>query len=105
MKQKKDWAEITQEERRLLVLQLLALQKPHYQAQSGMLREGLASKNHSLSRDQMHTELAWLAEQSLLVTEVIGPAVTATLTARGLDVAQGVAGVPGVRRPDAFDLI
>lgn len=102
---KKSWAEITQEERRLIVLQLLALQKPHYQAQSTILREGLAAKNHQLSRDQMHTELAWLAEQGLLVTEVVGPSVTATLSARGLDVATGAAGVPGVRRPDAFDLI
>jgi hypothetical protein len=102
-KQHKSYPQIMQEERRLLILQLLAANKPEYRAQSGMLREALAGKTHTLSRDQMHTELAWLAEQGLLVTEVNGPVVVATLSARGLDVSEGTAAVPGVKRPDAFD--
>lgn len=100
----KTYAQVVMEERRLHVLRLLAATKPDYRANSAILREGLrAEHQHAVSRDQMHTELAWLAEQSLVELESVGPSVVATLTARGLDVAEGTATVPGVKRYSALD--
>lgn len=92
------YAERMTQQQRLIVLRLLASLPPSYAASSGNIREELARWHHRLSRDQMHTMLAWLAEQGLVVTETIGPVVNATLTARGLDVANGEAVVPGVER-------
>lgn len=99
----KSYAQIVLEERRLQTLKLLAATKPDYRSNSGNVREGLAQLSHRLSRDQMHTELAWLSEQGLLTLEAVGPMVVATLTARGLDVAEGTAAVPGVKRHSAID--
>lgn len=99
----KPYAQIVAEERRLLILQLLEATKPDYCANSHNLREGLASLTHKLSRDQIHTELAWLAEQGLLAVDTAGPVVIATLSSRGLDVAQGTSSVPGVKRKTAID--
>jgi hypothetical protein len=51
------------------------------------------------TRDQIKTELAWLAEQQLVTSEDHAGLVVATLTERGLDVAEGRTVVPGVQRP------
>ncbi|ROH88634.1 ArsR family transcriptional regulator [Stagnimonas aquatica] len=99
----KTYAQVVTEERRLQTLRLLAATKPDYRANSAILRDGLrAEHQHALSRDQMHTELAWLQEQGLLILEVVGSAVVASLTSRGLDVAEGTAEVPGVKRASAL---
>lgn len=99
----KPYAQVVQEERRLHVLRLLAATKPNYQANSTTLRDGLAQLGHTASRDQMHTELAWLAEIGLCTLETPGSVVIVTLTARGLDVAEGTSTVPGVKRHTAID--
>lgn len=87
---------------RLVLLRLLA-ELPAYEANSSVLREALERYGHCNSRDQVHTELAWLAEQGLVTTREIASVVIAMLTTRGLDVAHGRAVVPGVRRPGPID--
>lgn len=99
----KTYAQVVQEERRLHILRLLSATKPAYQANSTTLRDGLAQLGHTMSRDQMHTELAWLAEMGVCTLETPGSVIIVTLTARGLDVAEGTAQVPGIKRHTAID--
>lgn len=87
------------EDRRLVILRVLA-ETPAYSLNGSILHEVLERYGHRVSRDQVRTDLAWLAEQDLVEVEVIADQLhVATLRQRGLDVAQGRASVPGVRRP------
>jgi Fe2+ or Zn2+ uptake regulation protein len=87
-------------DRRLVILRLLE-QAPGYAANDSILHSGLEHVGHRCSRDQVRTDLAWLAEQGLVEVEMLPGAkiVVATIVARGLDVANGRATVPGVKRP------
>jgi hypothetical protein len=87
-------------DRRLVILRLLA-EMQAYRANSSVLTMALAQFGHACSRDQVKTELHWLAEQYLVTLEVVGPVLVATATERGMDVAAGRAIVPGVARPGA----
>lgn len=87
------------EDRRLSLLLVLA-ETPGYRANAFLLRDAIAAiYGHSASIDQVKTDLAWLAEQALVTTHATGDVTMATMTARGVDVAAGVAHVPGVKRP------
>jgi hypothetical protein len=87
------------EDRRLSLLLVLA-ETPGYRANAFLLRDAIAEiYGHSASIDQVKTDLAWLAEQGLATTHNTGDVVMATMTARGVDVAAGVAHVPGVKKP------
>ena len=70
-----------------------------YQANEYTLEAVLADMGHTVSNQQVHTELAWLAEQGLLESRTVGGVTIATINRRGLDVSQGKAQVPGVKRP------
>lgn len=94
----KDYREYLIEEVRLVVLRTLA-EAPGYRSNSSMLQMILEQFGLSVSRDQLHTELAWLQEQGLVSAESIKTVQISTLTTRGLDVAAGKAHVPGVKRP------
>jgi Fe2+ or Zn2+ uptake regulation protein len=85
---------------RLTLLRLLA-EQPGYQGNSSVLTQAAdASAGFSCSRDQVKTELAWLAEQGLVTTtETLPGLVVAKLSERGGDVAAGRAIVPGVQKP------
>jgi Fe2+ or Zn2+ uptake regulation protein len=84
---------------RLAVLRLLA-EAPDYHLNHSILTDAVSSFGLSATRDQVRTELAWLAEQGLVTNEDLrGMLIVATLTERGLDVASGRATVPGVQRP------
>lgn len=87
-----------QEDRRLVILRLLA-EDNDYRVNSSILQQGIELYGHNISRDKLHTELNWLAEQELLTCEPINSVLVVTLTQRGLDVAQGKVRVPGVKRP------
>lgn len=95
---KKTFAERIVEDRRLVVLRVLA-ELPEYRANSSVLYAAMNHFGHSMTRDQVRTELSWLAEQGLLFVDDAGPVLVATLTERGQDVARGRAIVPGVSRP------
>lgn len=82
---------------RITVLKLLEEQSD-YTLNESLLVDLSGVYGFNPSRDRMRTELSWLAEQGLVRCTGDNCAV-ATLTDRGLDVAQGRVQVPGVRRP------
>lgn len=87
------------EDRRLSLLLVLA-ETPGYSANAFLLQSAVLSiYGHSASIDQIKTDLAWLAEQSLVSARATGDVMLATLTTRGADVAAGRASVPGVKKP------
>jgi hypothetical protein len=94
------YADFLRQDMRLVILRLL-VEMPAYRANSSVLNTALDSYGHAASRDQVKTELQWLAEQGALTLEEIGPVLVATLTTRGQDIAAGRARVPGIKRPGA----
>jgi hypothetical protein len=96
----KTFAERLTEDRRLVVLRVLA-DLPGYKANSTVLTLALDSFGHTVSRDYVRGQVAWLAEQRLVEVEDLGPVLLVTLTERGMDVGRGLAFVPGVARPGA----
>ena len=74
---------------------------PGYTANSSILHQVVGDFGLSATRDQVKTELTWLHEQNLVRKREleIGGLVVASLTDRGLDVAEGRASCPGVQRP------
>jgi len=85
-------------DRRLVILKALN-EDAGYSHNSSVLQTILAQFGHRVSRDVVHTDLAWLEEQGLITTEDVASVRVATLTDRGADVATGAATVPGVKRP------
>jgi hypothetical protein len=94
------FAEFLRQDMRLVLLRVLT-EMPSYRGNSSMLAQMLDKFGHAATRDQVKTELAWLAEQGLLTLQDAGSVRVATLTERGQDVATGRAVVPGVKRPGA----
>lgn len=86
-------------DRRLMILRLLA-QDPGYRLNAYVLRPALDAVGHTVSHDKVETDLAWLAEQGLVLVEQAAGVTVGRLTARGADVAAGRATVPGVKRPE-----
>lgn len=84
---------------RLVLLRLLKA-AGGYSLNSSILHKLLGEKTgYQTSRDRVRSELSWLKEQGLVkLAEGIGCDI-ATITQRGLDVADGSATVPGVNRP------
>lgn len=93
-------AEVFSQDRRLVILRLLAEDLDH-KLNTSVLQDALALIGHGCSRDCIATECAWLQEQGLVETEQVGPVTVVRLTGRGQDVAEGRATVPGVKRPRA----
>ncbi|EEW12350.1 MULTISPECIES: VpaChn25_0724 family phage protein [Vibrio] len=90
--------ELLQKDRRLVMLRVLS-EMPSYEANDSILDSMLDTYGHKVSRDLVQAELSWLKEQGLVsVRDVFGTQV-AKLTQRGLDIAEGQATHPGVKRP------
>lgn len=87
------------EDRRLVILRLLA-EDPGYQLNVYVLRPAMEAMGHAVSHDKVGTDLAWLAEQGLVTVGQASGVTVGRLTARGADVAKGLAIVPGVKRPE-----
>lgn len=85
---------------RLVLLRILT-EMPAFRANSSVLANVLHQFGHATTRDQVKTELRWLAEQGLLTLDEAGDVLVATLAERGQDVAEGRAVVDGVARPRA----
>lgn len=89
------------EEMRLVLLRLLN-ELPSYRGNSSTLHTGLNHWGLSFSRDQVKTELYWLAEQGCIGIEFDNPdVVVVKLSERGQDVVEGRAKVHGIKRPSA----
>lgn len=85
-------------DRRLMILTTLQL-CGGYKMNEHALYEFLNEQQYSVSKDQLMTDLTWLAEQGLITFDQVAGVHLATLTQRGLDVQAGRARVPGVARP------
>lgn len=85
---------------RLVLLRVLT-EMPAYRSNSSVLTSALERFGHAVTRDQVKSELTWLAEQGLVALNDLGGVSVATLTERGQDVATGRVVVPGVKRPGA----
>ena len=92
------FAEYQTADRRLVLLRALA-NAAQYRANALLLRSYADSLGHVVSKDVIESDLAWLREQGLLGLEEREGVTIALLTARGADVADGRAAVPGVARP------
>ncbi len=90
--------DIFTQNQRLVILRSLA--DAGYDANESILDECLALYGHKISRDLVHNHLNWLEEQGLVrIERLSGGFMVATITQRGLDVANGEAVVDGVKRP------
>lgn len=85
---------------RLAILRVLA-ELPDYKCNDSMLTDALDALGLPATRDQVRTEIAWLKEQSLVMTAEPGilKITIAVATDRGLEVARGRVMAPGVKRP------
>lgn len=87
------------EDRRLSILIVLK-ETPAYTTNAFLLRDAVGQIfGHAASVDVVLGDIAWLAEQGLVKSSKVGDVTLATATARGIDVAMGMATVPGVKRP------
>lgn len=84
--------------RRLVILRILS-EVPTNRANASLLRAGVESVGVPSTRDDMTTDIQWLVDQSLVTSEQHVSVQLVTITARGDDVANGRAIVPGVARP------
>lgn len=100
MNDKQSFADFLRRDIRLVILRLLA-EMPAYRANSSVLTMALERFGHSVSRDQVKTELVWLQEQGLVACDDLEAVLVATITERGVDVARARVVVPGVARPGA----
>ncbi|MDX3896896.1 VpaChn25_0724 family phage protein [Pasteurella multocida] len=90
--------DIFTQDQRLVILRSLA--DAGYDANESILDECLALYGHKISRDLVRNHLNWLEEQGLVRIERLSSGfMVATITQRGLDVANGEAVVDGVKRP------
>ncbi len=96
------YKQLIAENRRLVILKALE-QDPGYSHNEEVLRGVLKMAGHTISRDTLRMELSWLAEQDLVRADYVEDILTARLTVRGQDVANGSAQVPGVKRPGPGD--
>lgn len=93
-----NYEEFQTQDRRLVLLKALE-GATQYRANAYLLRTFCDHFGHTVSSDRIEQDVAWLAEQGLLKSASVDGVTIATLTARGLDVAQGRATVPGVKKP------
>ncbi|MGE4298917.1 MAG: ArsR family transcriptional regulator [Desulfovibrionaceae bacterium] len=82
---------------RLCTLRLLE-EDGNYTLNESLARDMTRDWGFTPTRDHFRTQLAWLQEQGLVTLGGEDTCYIVTLTERGLDVAQGNAIVPGVKR-------
>ncbi|MBT0664766.1 ArsR family transcriptional regulator [Geobacter pelophilus] len=70
-----------------------------YSCNESILHSIVARFKIIVTRDQIRIQLAWLQEQGLVTLETVAEFYVATITPRGIDVAEGNAIVPGIKRP------
>ncbi len=94
----KTFAERLAEDRRLVILRTLEA-CAMYEASESFVVAAARDCGHAASLDQVRADFAWLKKQGLLTTEDIAGVAIATLTQRGVEAAEGIVTVPGVKRP------
>lgn len=91
-------SKILNEHERLSILHCLAAMND-YAANNSIVQTVCQQYGNSMTLDRLATHLHWLNEQGLITLEVHESYSIAKLTARGLEVEQGIATQPGVKRP------
>ena len=90
--------DILTQDQRLVILR--SLMDAGYDANESIISDCLDLYGHDISRDLVRNHLSWLEEQGLVTVQRLQNGyMVATITQRGLDVAQGRAFVDGVKRP------
>lgn len=90
--------DILTQDQRLVILR--SLMDAGYDANESIISDCLDLYGHDISRDLVRNHLSWLEEQGLVTVQRLQDGyMVATITQRGLDVAQGRAFVDGVKRP------
>lgn len=92
-----DYTETLRRHRRLAILRHLEA-LPEYTSNASILQDVLAGVGLPSTRDQVRTEISWLAEQGLIRADGEG-FVVVTATARGAEIARGLAQHPDIQRP------
>ncbi len=93
------FVKLQEEDRRLGILLLLS-ESTDYKANQFLILSALDTVyGHMVSMDRLRADLAWLAEQGLVTIADTGGVLVPELSGRGLDIAQGRANHPGVKRP------
>jgi Fe2+ or Zn2+ uptake regulation protein len=92
------YSEIVSKHRRLTILRFLA-DSPDYTSNASILTDVCNGYAVRSTRDQVTTDLLWLAEQGFVTREERGGFVIATVTQRGIEIAQGAARHDGIQRP------
>lgn len=93
-----NFAELQQADRRLVTLKLLA-ESAGYCSNEHLLRTLLGSLGHAVGAERLRADLVDLQEMGLITSDGVAGVTLATLTEKGLDVANGAVTVPGVKRP------
>lgn len=93
-----NFAAFQDQDRRLVLLRALE-NAAQYRANALLLRRYCDFVGHVVSADRIEQDLAWLAEQGLVIRDASGEVTVVTLSVRGLDVATGRTRVPGVQTP------
>ncbi len=89
---------MTTEHQRLTILRALAEDTVGSHNES-ILQSILNEFGLACGRDKLRTMLSWLQEQDLVSLREAAGLMVAQITHRGVDVATGVASVPGVKHP------
>lgn len=90
-----DMQDIISKNRRLAILRFLS-EEQDYAMNTSTLQAALRAIGHGVPRDTVEADAFWLAEQGLARCRRLDVGVTVlTVTPRGVEVAQGIAGHPG----------
>lgn len=90
--------ELLTQDQRLVILRALRTDLG-YSHNESIIHSILERFGHKVSRDKVKTHLEWLKEQGLVTLDNVVGYYVATITQRGVDVADGSATVPGIKRP------
>ena len=93
------FAEIQSQHIRLTVLRLLAKGGGDYSANDSIIADALPHLGFTVGRERVRAEIEWLRDSALVKVENVESLLIATLTQRGLDVAEGRTTATGVKRP------
>ena len=91
--------EIQSQHIRLTILRLLSKVGGDYSANDSIITDALPTLGFTIGRDRVRAEIDWLRDAGLVTVEGVGSLLVATMTQRGLDVAEGRTTATGVKRP------
>lgn len=94
----KNIKDLQAEERRLAILQLLERDQD-YSINDTLIQRLLGQIGHGVSLDIVRADLAWLENVNVLATNDLPGCTVAILRSPGVDLAKGLATMPGIARP------